>query len=134
MEISRNWRLQKQRYGLVGEVCPHCDAKIFPPRDVCPNCAGEAKTPFAFSGRGEVYSYTTVYDAPEGYESNAPYTVAIVKLDEGPMVTAQLTDVDNGKVSIGQPVEMVTRKLREDGDKGMLVYGYKFRPVLAGSR
>ena len=132
MEISRNWRLQKQRYGLVGEVCPHCDAKIFPPRDVCPNCAGEAKTPFAFSGKGEVYSFTTVYDAPEGYESNAPYTVAIVKLAEGPMVTAQLTDVDNGKVSIGQPVEMVTRKLREDGDKGMLVYGYKFRPVLAG--
>jgi uncharacterized protein len=131
MEISRNWRLQKQRYGLVGEVCPHCDAKIFPPRDVCPNCAGEAKTPFAFSGKGEVYSYTTVYDAPEGYEGNAPYTVAIVKLEEGPMVTAQLTDVDNGKVSIGQSVEMVTRKLREDGDKGMLVYGYKFRPQLA---
>ena len=130
MEISRNWRLQKQRYGLVGEVCPHCDAKIFPPRDVCPNCAGEAKTPFAFSGKGEVYSYTTVYDAPEGYEGNAPYTVAIVKLMEGPMLTAQLTDVDNGKVAIGQPVEMVTRKRREDGDKGMLVYGYKFRPSL----
>jgi hypothetical protein len=27
---------------------------------------------------------------------------------------------------------MVTRKLREDGDRGMLVYGYKFRPALAG--
>jgi uncharacterized OB-fold protein len=131
MEISRNWRLQKQRYGLVGEVCPHCDAKIFPPRDVCPNCAGEAKTPFAFSGRGEVYSFTTIYDPPEGYEGNAPYTVAIVKLEEGPMVTAQLTDVNNDQVDIGLPVEMVTRKLREDGDRGMLVYGYKFRPVLA---
>ena len=130
MEISRNWRLQKQRYGLVGEVCPHCDAKIFPPRDVCPNCAGEAKTPFAFSGRGEVYSFTTIYDPPEGYEGNAPYTVAIVKLEEGPMVTAQLTDVNNDQVDIGLPVEMVTRKLREDGERGMLVYGYKFRPVL----
>ena len=48
-----------------------------------------------------------------------------------PMVTAQLTDVDNSSVGIGMPVEMVTRKLREDGDRGMLVYGYKFRPVLA---
>jgi len=46
------------------------------------------------------------------------------------MVTAQLTDVDNNKVDIGMPVEMVTRKLREDGDRGMLVYGYKFRPQL----
>ncbi len=130
MEISRNWRLQKQRYGLVGEVCDHCGAKLFPPRDVCPECAEEAKTLYQFSGRGEVYSYTTVYDAPEGYEEQAPYTVAIVKLKEGPLVTAQLTDVDNGKVSIGQPVEMVTRKLREDGERGMLVYGYKFRPSL----
>jgi hypothetical protein len=127
MEISRHWRLQQQRYGLVGEVCPHCDEKIFPPRDVCPNCAGEAKTPYAFSGKGEVYSYTTVYDAPEGYEETTPYTVAIVKLEEGPLVTAQMTDVDNGKVEIGMPVEMVTRKLREDGARGMLVYGYKFR-------
>lgn len=132
MEISRHWRLQQQRYALVGEVCPHCEVKIFPPRDVCPNCAGEAKTPYAFSGKGEVYSYTTVYDAPEGYEANTPYTVAIVKLEEGPLVTAQLTDVDNNKVAIGQKVEMVTRKLREDGDRGMLVYGYKFRPALAG--
>jgi hypothetical protein len=24
---------------------------------------------------------------------------------------------------------MVTRKLRTDGDEGMIVYGYKFRPV-----
>jgi uncharacterized OB-fold protein len=132
MEISRHWRLRQQRYGLVGEICPHCRGKIFPPRDVCPHCAGEAKTPYVFSGRGEVYSYSTVYDAPEGYEVNAPYTVAIVKLDEGPMVTAQLTDVDNNQVSIGTPVEMVTRKLREDGERGILVYGYKFRPVLAG--
>ena len=30
MEIPRHWRLQKQRYGLVGEECPHCSAKIFP--------------------------------------------------------------------------------------------------------
>ena len=131
MEISRNWRLQKQRYGLVGEVCEHCGSKIFPPRDVCPECAEEAKTLYQFSGKGEVYSYTTVYDAPEGYEEQAPYTVAIVKLDEGPLVTAQLTDIDNGQVQIGQRVEMVTRKLREDGERGMLVYGYKFRPGIA---
>ncbi len=132
MEISRNWRLQKQRYGLVGEVCDHCGARLFPPRDVCPECAEEAKTLYQFSGKGEVYSFTTVYDAPEGYEEQAPYTVALIKLEEGPLVTAQLTDVDNGKVSIGTPVEMVTRKLRQDGERGMLVYGYKFRPLMAG--
>jgi hypothetical protein len=132
MEIPRHWRLRKQRYSLVGEVCPHCQAKLFPPRDVCPECGQEAKTPYQFSGRGEVYSYTTVYDPPAGFEEAAPYTVALVKLEEGPVVTAQLTDLEGQKVEIGTQVEMVTRKLRNDGDeRGMIVYGYKFRPVLS---
>jgi uncharacterized OB-fold protein len=131
MEISRHWRLRKQRYALVGEVCPHCNAKLFPPRDVCPECGQEARTPYQFSGRGEVYSYTTIYDPPAGYEEYAPYTVALVKLEEGPIVTAQLTDLGDEPVKIGSPVEMVTRKLREDGDeRGMIIYGYKFRPRL----
>ncbi len=133
MEIPRHWRLKKQRYALIGEVCPHCDAKLFPPRDICTECGQDAKVQFAFSGRGEVFSFTTIYDAPAGYEAQSPYTVALVKLEEGPVITAQLTDLGDEKVSIGMPVEMVTRKLRSDGDeRGVIVYGYKFRPVLAG--
>jgi hypothetical protein len=130
MEVARHWRLKKQRYALVGEVCPHCEHKIFPPRDICPDCGKEARDLYSFSGKGEVYSLTTVYDAPAGYEEQAPYTVALIRLEEGPLVTAQLTDLDGRDVAVGTPVEMVTRKLRNDGDeRGMLVYGYKFRPL-----
>lgn len=82
------------------------------------------------SGRGEVYSYTVMYNVPQGFEEQKPYVVALVKLTEGPLVTAQLTDVDHNTVTIGMPVEMVTRKLREDGPEGQIIYGYKFRPVL----
>ncbi len=129
MEIPRHWRLKKQRYGLVGEVCPHCDHKIFPPRDICSNCCDEAHELFSFSGKGEVYSYTTVYEAPAGFEDQIPYTVALIKLEEGPTITAQLTDL-HGEVTIGMPVEMVTRKMRNDGDeRGLIIYGYKFRPI-----
>ena len=130
MEIPRHWRLKQQRYSLVGEVCPHCDHKIFPPRDVCPNCGDEAKTQYAFSGKGEVYSFTTIYEAPSGFEANTPYTVALIKLEVGPMLTAQLTDLGDEPVEIGMPVEMVTRRMRNDGDeRGVIVYGYKFRPA-----
>ena len=131
-QIAQNWRLNAQRYALVGEQCPHCGHYIFPPRDVCPNCGQEARELYTFSGKGEVYSYTTIYEAPSGYDANAPYTVALVKLEEGPMVTAQLTDLDHTPVEIGMPVEMVTRRMRNDGDeRGIIVYGYKFRPRLA---
>jgi uncharacterized OB-fold protein len=128
MTVPRNWRLQQQRYRLVGEVCEGCGARIFPPRDVCPECEAPAKTPFAFSGRGEVYSYSTVYHPPKGFEEFAPYTVALVKLEEGPMLTAQLTDVDATDVHIGMPVEMVTRRVQSCGNEGVIIYGYKFRP------
>ena len=130
MEVPRQWRMRSQRLSLVGEICPHCGVKLFPPRDVCPECTGPAKEPFAFSGKGEVYSYSTVYSVPDGYREQAPYTVALVRLEEGPLVTAQLTDVDRDDVSIGMPVEMVTRKLMEDGEDGAILYGYKFRPLL----
>ncbi len=129
MSLAQNWRLERPRYRLQGEECPHCGAKIFPPRDACPECAKPAQEPYTFVGKGAVFSYTTVIDGPLGFEYQSPYVVALVKLDEGPMLTTQLTDLD-GEPEIGMRVEMVTRKLRTDGDEGVIVYGYKFRPLL----
>lgn len=80
------------------------------------------------SGKGEVYSFTVVTDPPAGFELQAPYVLAIIKLDEGPMLTAQLTDLE-GAPEIGMRVEMVTRKLRAEGAEP-IIYGYKFRPVV----
>lgn len=128
MEIARHWRLRQTRYGLIGERNEKTGEIAFPPRN------RKGWTPHALSGMGEVYSFSTVYDAPAGFEGNAPYTIALIKLQEGPLVTAQLTDVANNQVYIGMPVEMVTRKMREDGDRGMLIYSYKFRPVEFESR
>lgn len=90
-----------------------------------------AKESFAFAGTGTLYSYTIVQDAPESFGVQAPYVLALVKLDEGPMLTAQITDLgDDETLEIGDRVEMVTRKLTTEGKQGMIVYGYKFRKVL----
>jgi len=130
MDMPRHWRLKEQRYNLVGTECLACGARQFPPRRVCPDCHSKEVRSYTFSGQGEVYSYSTVFQAPLGYEEFVPYTVALIKLKEGPLVAAQLTDIDNGEAQIGMKVEMVTRKLREYGEDGMIVYGYKFRPLL----
>jgi uncharacterized OB-fold protein len=87
---------------------------------------------FTFAGTGEIYSYTTLQEPPEGFEDQAPYVLALVKLDEGPLITAQITDLD-GLPAIGDRVEMVTRKLTTEGPRGMIVYGYKFRRILPRS-
>ena len=79
--------------------------------------------------RGTVYSYTLVQEAPAGFEAQAPYYLALVELEDGDLITAQLTDIDSD-VNIGDAVEMVTRKLTTEGARGMIVYGYKFRPLI----
>jgi len=67
--------------------------------------------------------------APAGFDVQAPYTLALVEMDDGSKLTAQLTDLD-GEPEIGMQVEMVTRKLRTDGDAGIIIYGYKYRACL----
>ncbi len=128
MDIARHWRLRDQRYNLQGTVCADCGYKMFPPRVVCPECRSRKIDAFNFSGQGEVYSHTVVYQAPEGFDAYVPYVAALVRLEEGPLVSAQLTDVNVDEVTIGAPVEMVTRKLTEQEENGLIVYGYKFRP------
>lgn len=45
MEVPRFKRLQHTMIRFWGEVCPSCDAKLFPPRAVCPECRGNGKYP-----------------------------------------------------------------------------------------
>ena len=102
MSIPRTWRSRQQRYSLKGERCENCHNAIFPAARRVPALCGAAQKEFDdLSGRGNVYSYTTIYNPPAGFEEYAPYTVALVKLDDGPMVTAQLTDVAPSEVRSG---------------------------------
>jgi hypothetical protein len=50
-EVPRHWRLEKIRYGLVGNQCPHCETLMFPPREICINCGQPIK-----NMSGEIYS------------------------------------------------------------------------------
>lgn len=96
-----------------------------------PNTTSMQREEFLLSGEGVVYSFTIVQDVPEEFTEYAPYSLALIQLDEGPIVTAQLTDLEpNEAIAIGDRVEMVTRKLTTEGQKGMIVYGYKFRKLL----
>ena len=131
MDLPRYHRLRSSYYRLEGERCASCEAIQFPPRAACGSCRGTELESHPLSGRGEVYSYTEMTQAAEGFAP--PHLMALVRLEEGVLLAAQLTDTDPADVEIGMPVEMVTRRLRELGPRGFLVYGYKFRPLLNGN-
>jgi hypothetical protein len=133
-ELSRFWRESEKRYRLLGVKCGNCGRVYFPSRDICPKChresIGKIKE-IQLSGKGEIVSFTVVHDAPTAFTRQRPYTLAIIKLDDGPMITGQIVDSDPGEVEIGKRVRSVFRRVSQEGDYGIIEYGYKF--VLDGA-
>ncbi len=122
-----SWRKIPERYGLIGSKCEVCGTHYFPLRHICVKCRRKGKiVEHKFSGKGTVYSYTLVNVPPSGFELEAPYVLAIVQLEEGPKLTAQVVDCEMKDVKIGSPLKMVFRKIQESGDEGLIHYGFKF--------
>ena len=129
MQVSRYWRHFREKYRLIGGKCENSHVH-FPKRPVCPVCGSRNVEEIELSGRGKVISWTIVRNPPSGFEYYKPFPLALVELEEGPVVLAQLTDVDPEEIDFGMEVEVVTKKIREFEEDGIILYGYKFRPPL----
>ena len=132
MAIPRFWREIPSRYNLIGTKCGSCGKVDFPPRAICPMCGRKSlgkMERFRLRGAGKVVTFTVIHEAPAQFEMQKPYVVAIVEMDEGVRITSQIIDVDPSEVKIGMRVQTAFRKLGEEGDAGIIHYGYKFRPA-----
>jgi hypothetical protein len=130
MDLAKRWRQKAPYYRLEGQRHRSTGAVRFPPRAPALGETGTDWEPCPLSGKGQLYSFSGVRQPPHGLENQVPYLVGMVQLEEGPLVVAQLTDCREEELTIGQPMEMVTRKIKETGEDGLIVYSYKFRPVL----
>ena len=123
---AKFWREQASRYNLEGTHCLNCGSFFFPPRIVCPECRRKGNIePYKFKGTGEVVTYTTVYQAPRSLNRQVPYTLAIIKLEEGPRLLSEVI-CEPEEIITGMRVRAVFRKLGEEGEKGIIYYGTKF--------
>ena len=130
--VPRFWREIPQRYNLIGNECGSCKKVYFPPRESCPYCRRKSMGKMRekkLSGKGKILTYSIIYNATEHFEVHVPYPIAIIKLDEGPKLTAQIVDCGINDVKIGMHVQSTFRKIQADGDRGAIYYGYKFKPI-----
>lgn len=123
-----------QRYALIGARCKACNAINFPSGVTCLKCGKPLESePAKLSGKGKIYSYTTISrgGAPPEFSNQqnlvGSYSVAVVELQEGPKVVAQMADCKPDELKIGMPVEATFRRIYEDD--GIIRYGLKFRPA-----
>ena len=97
------------REGVVRiQRCGDCGRLIFYPRSLCPNCLSEALDWVAVSGRGKLYSFTIVRRAVHpAFQVDVPYVYAIVELEEGPRVTANVVNCPLEAVRVDMPLRAV---------------------------
>ncbi|HXW99504.1 MAG TPA: OB-fold domain-containing protein, partial [Methanomicrobiales archaeon] len=75
-----------------------------------------------------VVTHTVIRSASEQFENTTPYVLAIIELDEGPRLTAQVVAKPE-EVAVGTRVRPVFRRIMADGESGVIHYGTKFVPV-----
>jgi uncharacterized OB-fold protein len=128
---ARYWREVPQRYRYEAAKCTGCGKVFFPPRLVCNSCRGREFTQVHLAQTGKVETFTVIHVAPSGFTDQAPYAVGIIKLDDGVRITAQIVDADLEKLAIGDPVKLEFRRINQDGESGIICYGYKFVPAVS---
>ena len=77
---------------FLGLKCKQCGAYTVPPQKVCSECRSEDMEIVELSRNGEVQTFTVIHVPAEGF--NPPYIVALIKLEEGPWVTASIINFD----------------------------------------
>lgn len=126
---ARYWREIPQRYRLEAAKCSGCGYTAFPPRLVCPKCKCRKFEPTVLAQTGKILTYTVIHVPATQFSDEAPFAIGVVELDGGVRITAQIVDCDHGKLAIGQKVRTEFRKIQEEGDAGILCYGYKCVPA-----
>jgi uncharacterized protein len=97
-EGARRRQLRIQR-------CEDCAHLLMPPGPRCPFCGSFDMGWTLASGRGRLYSFAVPeYPKVEGF--SYPLCVALVELEEGTRVVANLRGISRDEVAIGMPLEL----------------------------
>lgn len=94
---------------ILGLKCRACGSITVPPKMACRQCAGSDMEVIEVKGSGKIRTFTIVFVGAEGRESEVPYVIVIVELDEGPWLMGNLEGIDPKTASmelIGKKVKM----------------------------
>ena len=95
--------------------CGACGQWQFYPRPFCIHCEAEALHWRAVSGLGRIYTYTVNHRAPNAFmKARLPYVVAIVELDEGPRLMANIQGEGALDAAIGKRVKVLFEPVSDE--------------------
>jgi uncharacterized OB-fold protein/acyl dehydratase len=92
-----------KEHKLLIQRCSNCGTLRHPPRPSCAKCQSFEWGTVTASGRGTIYSFV-VNHYPQVPAFDYPLVVALVELEEGTRLVANVADITPDSVSIGMPV------------------------------
>jgi uncharacterized OB-fold protein len=102
---------------LLIRKCNACGQVHFMPRYLCPTCWSDDLQWVQASGKGSVHSYTVIRRASDPrFADQVPYVVALIDLQEGPRMMANILGENALQTQIGDSVSLVFEG-RGDGDQ-----------------
>lgn len=129
MQTARIWRERKRRYRNEVGRCATCGAMHYPPRRVCDACGGKDVELRTMAEGGKVLTHTVIRSAPPGFANQVPYVVAVLEMDDGTRLMAQVADVAPEDMATALRIRLEFRKVREEGRSGIICYGHKAVPA-----
>jgi uncharacterized OB-fold protein len=107
-EISKPFWDGCREHRLLMQKCEDCGNLTFYPVYICPACTSRKLAWTELSGRGRVHSVTIVHrPAAPAFASATPYTVALIEVDEGPVMMSNIVGPNALKARIDDRVEVV---------------------------
>ena len=121
---------------LMGSKCKKCGELFIPPRKLCSNCLSTELDWIEFSGKGVLETYSLVhvgarYFSDQGYAMRKPYCFGIIKLEEGPRVSAHVVgptkdwEYDPANFKIGMPLKVKFLKVEIEGKETKIDLGFE---------
>ena len=108
---------------LLIQKCNACDQLNMYPRYACPHCQSDDLGWQKAAGGGTVQSFTVLRaGAPDGFEQDLPYAMAVVQLDEGVQLLGRLEPDADGQWSSYSCDQAVT--FAPATDKMYAVFGH----------
>jgi uncharacterized protein len=105
-ETAEFWR-GCQHGELRIQCCDDCGRYQFPPHSLCRHCSSTKIEWTTASGRGKVLSWTIVHWSPNpAYAADAPYSLALIQLDEGPRMLSNIIGCPPHPIQIGMQVKV----------------------------
>ena len=120
------WRERNKYYRILGSKCKECGIEYFPPVYKCRKCNSEGLAEQEMPKDGKILAYTLSRDIITGFEDQEPMIIALIELQNGVKMIAQIADASTDQLAVGDRVKAVFRRVNANGEAGQIFYGYKF--------